>query len=137
MKPNYDDASLNREQQQLSAVTAFVYLGGGLLFIVALGLIMRLSSGPSFGSAQWFLFAIWLAALVACGRCADRGLWVFRLLSDWDQSIQRRRRELEALTAHRAGQIIYHVGPDGVAHPVEERDGVLVIKQPIDKPRST
>jgi hypothetical protein len=102
MKPSYDEASLNREQRQLSAVTAFVYLGGGLLFIAALGLIMRLSSGPSFGPAGWFLFAIWLAALCACGYCADRGLWIFGLLDQWDQSILRRRRELEALKKPRS-----------------------------------
>lgn len=128
MTHNIDEPSLNREQQKLSAVTAFVYLAGGLLFIIALGLIMSLSSGPSFTGGSWFLFALWIAALCAFGYCADRGFWVFGLLDQWDQSIQRRRRALEHLAAHRAGETILHVGPDGIGYPVEERDGILVSK---------
>ncbi len=90
MKP--DESPLDREHRNLSRITALIYLGGGLLFVVALGLIMRMSEGSAFGPAQWILGGIWLAALAACAWCADRGLWVYRLLNEWEESIEKRRK---------------------------------------------
>jgi hypothetical protein len=129
MKPCSDDEALNREHHQFLSVTVAIYLGGGLLFLVGLGLIMRFESdGDTFRALGWVEFAVWLVALFYCARCANHGHGIFRLLNQWERSLDRRKRDLQDLAAHRAGEILYRICADGVARPLEERDGVLVTK---------
>ncbi len=126
-----DDEALNREHHQLLSVTVGIYLGGGFLFLVALGLIFRFECpGNSFTALGWLEFSVWLVAVLYFARCANRHEGVFRLLDQWEQSLHRRKRDLEDLAAHRAGKTLYRLGTDGVARPLEERDGILVTKIP-------
>ncbi len=131
MQPCSDDKALNREHHQFLSVTVAIYLVGGLLFLVVLGLIMRFECpGDTLTALGWTELAVWLVALLYCARCANRPHGVFRLLDQWEQSMHRRKRDLHDLAAHRAGQTLYRIGADGVAQPLEERDGVLVTKIP-------
>jgi hypothetical protein len=124
-----DDDGLNREHHNFLSITVAVYLGGAVLLIVSLGLIMRYECGyNTFTALGWLEFLAWIGAFLYSGRCANRGQGVFRLLNRWEQSLLRRRRDLEDLAACRAGKTLYRVGIDGIARQLEERDGVLVAK---------
>jgi hypothetical protein len=108
------DTALNREHDQFLSVTAAVYLGGGLLFLLAIPLILRFECPfESITKLGWVEFCLWLAALLYSGHCAKSQKGVFRLLAQWEQSLLRRKKDLEALAAHRT---------------VAEHDRVLVTK---------
>jgi hypothetical protein len=123
------DKALNREHEQFLSVTVAVYLGGGLFFLVAIALILRLEcpfeSLTKLGRVEFFL---WLVALLYSARCANSGKGVFRLIDQWEQSLLRRKKDLEAVAPYREGQIHYKPSADGILRPVQERDGVLVTK---------
>jgi hypothetical protein len=123
------DQALNREYDEYLSVTVAVYLGGGLFFLVAIALILRFEcpfeSLTKLGRVEFFL---WLFALLYSAHCAKSGKGVFRLLDQWEQSLLRRKKDLEAFAAYREGQILYKPGANGILRPVEERDGVLVTK---------
>ena len=106
--------ALNREHDEFSSVTVAVYLGGGLLFLLAVPLILRFECPfESLTKLGWIEFFLWLVALLYSAHCAKSGKGVFRLLDQWEQSLLRRKKNLEALAEHRT---------------VEERDRVLVTK---------
>jgi hypothetical protein len=96
-----DDEALNCEYHQFLSVTVAVYIGGGLFFLVILGLILRfecpLGSTTTFG---WLEFLIWFTALLYSVRCAERQEGVFRLLDEWEQSLLRRKQDLEELAIY-------------------------------------
>jgi hypothetical protein len=105
------DKALNREHDQFLSVTVAVYLGGGLLFLLAVPLILRFECPfESLTKLGWVEFFLWLVALLYSAHCAKSGKGVFRLLDQWEQSLLRRKRDLEAFAAHRT---------------VEERDRVF------------
>jgi hypothetical protein len=105
------DKALNREYEQFLSVTVAVYLGGGLFFLVAVPLILRFECPfESLTKLGWVEFFLWLVALLYSAHCAKSGKGVFRLLDQWEQSLLRRKRDLEAFAAHRT---------------VEERDRVF------------
>jgi hypothetical protein len=106
------DKALTREHDQFLSVTAAVYLGGGLLFLLAVPLILRFECPfESITKLGWVEFFLWLVALLYSAHCAKSRKGVFRLLDQWEQSLLRREKDLEALAAHRT---------------VEEHDGVFV-----------
>ena len=115
------DKALNREYDQFLSAIVAVYLGGGLFFLVALPLILRFECPfESLTKLGWVEFFLWLVALLYSAHCARSGKGVFRLLDQWEQSLLRRKKDWEALAAHRT---------------VEERDRVLVTKIAIAKER--
>ena len=101
-----DDEALNCEYHQFLSITVAVYIGGGLLFLVILGLILRfecpLGSTTTFG---WLEFLLWFTALLYSVRCAERQEGVFRLLDEWEQSLLRRKQDLEELAVYREDKI--------------------------------
>jgi hypothetical protein len=101
-----DDEALNCEYHQFLSVTVAVYIGGGLFFLVILGLILRfecpLGSTTTFG---WLEFLLWFTALLYSVRCAERQEGVFRLLDEWEQSLLRRKQDLEELAVYREDKI--------------------------------
>jgi hypothetical protein len=106
--------ALNREHDQFLSVTVTVYLGGGLLFLLAVPLILRFECPfESLTKLGWVEFLLWLVALLYSAHCAKSGKGVFRLLDQWEQSLLRRKKDLEVLAAHQT---------------VEEPDRVLVTK---------
>ena len=106
--------ALNCEHDEFSSVTVAVYLGGGLLFLLAVPLILRFECRfEGLTKLGWIEFFLWLVALLYTAHCAKSGKGVFRLLDQWEQSLLRRKKNLEALAEHRT---------------VEERDRVLVTK---------
>jgi hypothetical protein len=111
------DKALNREHDQFLSVTVAVYLGGGLFFLVAIALILRLEypfeSLTKLGRIEFFL---WLVALLYWARCANSGKGIFRLLDQWEQSLLRRKKDLEAF-AYREGEIHYKLSADGILRP--------------------
>jgi hypothetical protein len=130
------DKALNREHDQFLSVTVAVDLGGGLFFLVALPLILRFECPfESLTKLGWVEFFLWLVALLYSAHCAKSGKGVFRLLDQWEQSLLRRKKDLEALAAYREGQILYKLGAHGILRPVEERNRVLVTKIPNGKER--
>ena len=115
------DKALNHEHDQFLSVTVAVYLGGGLLFLLAVPLILRFECPfESVTKLGWVEFFLWLVALLYSAHCAKSGKGVFRLLDQWEQSLLRRKKDLEALAAHRT---------------VEKRDRVLVTKIATGKER--
>ena len=108
------DKALNREHDQFLSVTAAVYLGGGLLFLLAVPLILRFECPfESLTILGWVEFFLWLVALLYSAHWAKSGKGVFRLLDQWEQSLLRRKKDLEALATHRR---------------VEEHNRILVTK---------
>jgi hypothetical protein len=96
------DKALNREHDQFLSATVAVYLGGGLLFLVAVPLILRFECPfESLTKLGWVEFLLWLVALLYSAHCAKSGEGVFRLLDQWEQSLLRRKKNLEALAVHR------------------------------------
>jgi hypothetical protein len=94
------DKTLNREHDQFLSVTAAVYLGGGLLFLLAVPLILRFECPfENLTKLGWVEFFLWLVALLYSAQCARSGKGVFRLLDQWEQSLLRRRKDSEALAA--------------------------------------
>jgi hypothetical protein len=102
MRELCDNEALNREYEQLLSVTAAVYLGGGLLFLLAVPLILRFECRfECLTKLGWIEFFLWLIALLYSAHCAKSGKGVFRLLCQWEQSLLRRKRNLEASAADR------------------------------------
>ena len=129
MKEFSHDKALNREHDQFLSVSAAVYVGGGLFFLVALPLILRFECPfESLTKLGWVEFSLWLVALLYSAHCAKRRKGVFRLLDQWEQSLLRRKNDLEALAAYREGQILCKLGAHGILRSVEERDRALVAK---------
>ena len=96
------DKALNREHDQFLSVTVAVYLGGGLLFLLAVPLILRFECPfESLTKVGWVEFLLWLVALLFSAHCAKNGKGVFRLLDQWEQSLLRRKRNLGASAADR------------------------------------
>jgi hypothetical protein len=116
------DKALNREHDEFLSVTAAVYLGGGLLFLLAVPLILRFECPfESLTKLGWVEFFLWLVALLYSAHCAKSQKGVFRLLDEWEQSLLRRKKDLEALAAHRT---------------VEEHDRVFGYEAPAHKESS-
>jgi hypothetical protein len=115
------DKALNREHDQFLSVTVAVYLGGGLLFLLTVPLILRFECPfESLTNLGWLEFFLWLVALLSSAHCAKSGKGVFRLLDQWEQSLLRRKKDLEALAAHRT---------------VEERDRIWLRRSLMEKER--
>ena len=94
------DKALNREHDHLLSVTVAIYLGGGLLFLLAVPLILRFECPfESLTKLGWVEFSLWLVALLYSVHCAKRGKGVLRLLDQWEQSLLRRRKDFEASAA--------------------------------------
>jgi len=95
------DKALNREHDQFLSVTVAVYLGGGLLFLLAVPLILRFECPfESLTKLGWVELFLWLVALLYSAHCAKSGKGVFRLLDQWEQSLLRRKKDWEAWTAY-------------------------------------
>jgi hypothetical protein len=91
------------------------------LFLLAVPLILRFECPfESLTKLGWVEFFLWLVALLYSAHCAKSGKGIFRLLDQWEQSLLRRKKDLEALAADRT---------------VEERDRVLVTKIANEKER--
>jgi hypothetical protein len=115
------DKALNREHDQFLSVTVAVYLGGGLLFLLAVPLILRFECPfESLTKLGWVEFFLWLVALQSSAHCAKSGKGVFRLLDQWEQLLLRRKKDLETLAAHRT---------------VEERDRIWLRRSLMEKER--
>jgi hypothetical protein len=94
------DKALNREYDQFLCVTAAVYLGGGLLFLLAVPLVLRFECPfESLTILGWVEFFLWLVALLYSTRCAKSRKGVFRLLDQWETSLLRRKKDLKAFAA--------------------------------------
>jgi hypothetical protein len=88
------DTALNREHDEFLSVTAAVYLGGGLLFLLAVPLILRFECPfESLTKLGWVEFFLWLVALLYSAHCAKSQKGVFRLLDEWEQSLLRRKKD--------------------------------------------
>jgi hypothetical protein len=128
-----EEEKLKKDYQKFKKAERDIYFGALLYLLTSfcvLGLIFRYESPnhESLTALGWLELISWFAVVSYSFYYFNKRKGFFSLLDEWQSLLEGRKRDLEYLAAHRAGEPIYKRDNKGVYRPVEERGGVLVTK---------